>query len=51
MTLSPGDVILTGTPSGIGHARTPPLYMKHGDVVECTVEGIATLRNPVIDEG
>lgn len=51
MTLSPGDVILTGTPSGIGHARTPPLYMKHGDVVECTVEGIGTLRNPVIDEG
>lgn len=50
MSLAPGDVILTGTPSGIGHARTPPLYMKHGDVVECAVEGIATLRNPVVDE-
>ncbi|OYU34717.1 fumarylacetoacetate hydrolase family protein [Novosphingobium sp. PASSN1] len=50
MSLAVGDIILTGTPSGIGHARKPPLYMKHGDVVECTVEGIATLRNPVVDE-
>lgn len=50
MSLEAGDVILTGTPSGIGHARKPPLYMKHGDVVACTVEGIGTLRNTVADE-
>lgn len=50
MSLAPGDIILTGTPSGIGHARTPPLYMKHGDVVECEVANIGILRNPVVDE-
>jgi acylpyruvate hydrolase len=50
MSLSVGDVILTGTPSGIGHARKPPLYMKHGDVVECSVEGVTTLRNRIVDE-
>jgi len=48
--LMPGDIILTGTPSGIGHARTPPLYMRDGDTVECVVEGIGTLRNNVVDE-
>jgi len=51
MSLAPGDIILTGTPSGIGHARQPPLYMKHGDLVECSVEGIGTLHNTVVDEG
>jgi len=45
--LRPGDVIATGTPSGVGMARTPPIYMKPGDIAECTVEGIGTLRNPV----
>jgi len=50
MSLAPGDIILTGTPSGIGHARKPPLYMKNGDIVECTVEGIGTLRNSIVDE-
>jgi 2-keto-4-pentenoate hydratase/2-oxohepta-3-ene-1,7-dioic acid hydratase in catechol pathway len=50
MSLAPGDIILTGTPSGIGHARKPPLYMKHGDLVECTVDGIGSLRNRVLDE-
>lgn len=50
MSLAPGDIILTGTPSGIGHARKPPLYMKNGDVVECSVETIGTLSNPVADE-
>lgn len=50
MTLEPGDLIATGTPSGVAHARKPPAWMKHGDVVEVEVEGIGVLRNPVIDE-
>lgn len=45
--LRPGDVIATGTPSGVGMARTPPVYMKPGDIAECSVEGIGTLRNPI----
>jgi len=45
--LKPGDVISTGTPSGVGMARTPPIYMKPGDIAECSVEGIGTLRNPI----
>ena len=45
--LQPGDVISTGTPSGVGMARTPPIYMKPGDIAECSVEGIGTLRNPI----
>lgn len=49
MTLNPGDVIATGTPSGVGYARKPPVFMKHGDVVEIEVDGIGILRNPVID--
>jgi len=50
MTLLPGDVIATGTPSGVGYARTPPLFMKAGDVCEVEIEGIGRLRNPVVDE-
>jgi len=50
ITLEPGDVIVSGTPSGIGWARTPKLLMKAGDVCEVSVEGIGTLRNPIIDE-
>ena len=50
MTLVPGDVILTGTPSGVGHSRNPPVSMAHGDVVEIEIEGIGVLRNPVVDE-
>uniref|UniRef100_UPI003F499C3D fumarylacetoacetate hydrolase family protein n=1 Tax=Cupriavidus necator TaxID=106590 RepID=UPI003F499C3D len=50
MTLEPGDVIVTGTPSGIGWARTPRLMMQPGDVCEVIVEGLGTLRNPVVDE-
>lgn len=50
MTLKPGDVIVTGTPSGVGMARTPPLFMKDGDVCEVEIEGIGLLRNPVRDE-
>ena len=50
MTLEPGDLILTGTPSGVGHARTPPVTMAHGDVVEIEIEGIGVLSNPVVAE-
>jgi 5-carboxymethyl-2-hydroxymuconate isomerase len=49
-TLTPGDLILTGTPSGVGYARTPPLSMRDGDVVEVEIEGIGLLRNPVAAE-
>lgn len=47
MTLEPGDVISTGTPSGVGFARTPPEYLKPGDVVETEIEGIGAMRNVV----
>ncbi len=50
ITLSPGDVIVTGTPSGVGHAREPRLYMRHGDVCEVSVEGLGLLSNPIADE-
>ena len=50
MTLEAGDIIVTGTPSGVGLARKPPLYMKAGDIVEVEIEQIGILRNPVIDE-
>lgn len=50
ITLAPGDVIVTGTPAGIGWARTPRLLMRHGDICEVEIEGIGLLRNPVIDE-
>jgi 2-keto-4-pentenoate hydratase/2-oxohepta-3-ene-1,7-dioic acid hydratase in catechol pathway len=48
MTLEPGDIIATGTPSGVGFMRTPPLFLKDGDVVEIEIEGIGQLRNPVM---
>ena len=48
--LSPGDVIATGTPDGVGHRRNPPLWMKSGDVLEVEISGIGTLRNRVVDE-
>ena len=47
MTLEPGDVIATGTPVGVGFARTPPVYLLDGDVCEIEIEGIGVLRNPV----
>jgi 2-keto-4-pentenoate hydratase/2-oxohepta-3-ene-1,7-dioic acid hydratase in catechol pathway len=50
MTLEPGDLILTGTPSGIGYARTPPVAMAPGDVVEVEIDGLGVLRNPVVAE-
>lgn len=48
-TLLPGDVILTGTPEGVGYAMVPPQTMKAGDVMELTIEGIGTLTNPIAD--
>ncbi len=47
MTLEPGDVIATGTPSGVGYARTPPVFMRPGDRSEIEIEGIGTLINTV----
>jgi 2-keto-4-pentenoate hydratase/2-oxohepta-3-ene-1,7-dioic acid hydratase in catechol pathway len=47
-TLRAGDVIAAGTPAGVGSARTPPVYLKPGDVSVCTYEGIGTLTNPVV---
>ena len=49
-TLEPGDLILTGTPSGVGHARTPPVSMRDGDIVEIEIDGIGVLLNPVVAE-
>jgi 2-keto-4-pentenoate hydratase/2-oxohepta-3-ene-1,7-dioic acid hydratase in catechol pathway len=51
MTLRPGDVIATGTPAGVGSARTPPVYFKAGDRSVCSYEGIGTLSNPVVGPG
>jgi 2-keto-4-pentenoate hydratase/2-oxohepta-3-ene-1,7-dioic acid hydratase in catechol pathway len=48
--LSPGDVIATGTPEGVGHRRNPPLWMKAGDVLEVEISGIGTLRSRLVDE-
>jgi 2-keto-4-pentenoate hydratase/2-oxohepta-3-ene-1,7-dioic acid hydratase in catechol pathway len=48
--LTPGDIIATGTPDGIGGKRNPPVWMKAGDVLEIEISGIGTLRNPVVDE-
>src|SRR5262252_1798903 len=50
ITLEPGDLLLTGTPSGVGHARKPPAWMRNGDVCEIDIEGIGVLRNPIEDE-
>lgn len=50
ITLAPGDVIVTGTPSGVGAARKPPVFMKPGDVCEVEIERIGVLRNPIVQE-
>lgn len=50
ITLSPGDILVSGTPSGVGMARKPPLFMKAGDVCEVEIEHIGILRNRVEDE-
>ncbi len=49
-TLSPGDLIFTGTPSGVGFARKPPVFLKAGDRLEVEIEGLGVLRNPVVAE-
>jgi 2-keto-4-pentenoate hydratase/2-oxohepta-3-ene-1,7-dioic acid hydratase in catechol pathway len=48
--LAPGDVIVTGTPGGVGARRTPPLWMKPGDVVEVEIDRIGLLRSGIADE-
>jgi len=50
LTLEPGDLIVTGTPAGVGVSRDPKLFMKSGDVCEVEIEGIGVLRNPIVDE-
>jgi 2-keto-4-pentenoate hydratase/2-oxohepta-3-ene-1,7-dioic acid hydratase in catechol pathway len=50
ITLSPGDIIVSGTPAGVGMARKPPLFMKHDDVCEVEIEDIGILRNTIEDE-
>ena len=49
MSLDPGDVIITGTPGGVGAARKPPVFMQPGDVFEVEIERIGVLSNPVQD--
>ena len=50
MTLLPGDVIITGTPHGVGGARKPPVFLKDGDSVTVDIENIGQLTNPVVNE-
>jgi 2-keto-4-pentenoate hydratase/2-oxohepta-3-ene-1,7-dioic acid hydratase in catechol pathway len=50
MTLMPGTVILTGTPAGVGTARQPPRYLRPGDFIEVSIEGIGSLGNPLVEE-
>ena len=50
ISLEPGDVIITGTPGGVGAARKPPVFMKPGDVFEVEIDGLGVLSNPVQDE-
>jgi 2-keto-4-pentenoate hydratase/2-oxohepta-3-ene-1,7-dioic acid hydratase in catechol pathway len=49
-TLAPGDIIVTGTPTGSGARLDPPVYLKPGDIIEVEAEGIGCLRNSVVDE-
>ena len=50
LTLEPGDVIIMGTPAGVGQARTPPVWMKHGDTIEIDIEQVGVLSNPIRNE-
>ena len=50
LPLLPGDVLVTGTPGGVGAKRTPPLWMKPGDMVEVEISGVGCLRNSIVDE-
>ena len=49
-TLEPGDMIALGTPPGVGHAKTPPRWLRPGEVIEIEIEGIGILANPVVAE-
>jgi 2-keto-4-pentenoate hydratase/2-oxohepta-3-ene-1,7-dioic acid hydratase in catechol pathway len=49
IALEPGDVIATGTPSGVGVFRDPPIFLEPGDRVRCEIEGIGSVENPIID--
>jgi acylpyruvate hydrolase len=49
--LGPGDVLITGTPGGVGAARNPPVLLRDGDLVEVEIEGIGTIRNRIVDDG
>jgi 2-keto-4-pentenoate hydratase/2-oxohepta-3-ene-1,7-dioic acid hydratase in catechol pathway len=51
MSLEAGDIIATGTPDGVGFARTPPEFLRPGDEVACEIEGIGTLRNSIVERG
>jgi 2-keto-4-pentenoate hydratase/2-oxohepta-3-ene-1,7-dioic acid hydratase in catechol pathway len=51
LTLDPGDVIVMGTPAGVGHARTPPVWMEPGDTIDIDIERIGVLSNPIVAEG
>lgn len=51
MTLEPGDVIVTGTPEGVGHARQPPVFMKPGDLIEVEIEKVGKIANPIVHAG
>jgi acylpyruvate hydrolase len=50
LTLEPGDLLVMGTPAGVGYARKPPVWMKDGDTIEIEIEGIGVLANPIRDE-
>jgi len=50
MTLEPGDVVITGTPAGVGYARTPPVFLQPGDTIEIEIDGIGILKNPIVKE-
>ena len=49
-TLETGDIIATGTPSGVGFTRRPPIFLKHGDEVKVIIEQVGELVNPVVEE-
>lgn len=50
MTLEPGDVLASGTPSGVGYAMDPPRFLQHGDTMRCEIEGIGVLTNAIVDQ-
>ena len=50
MTLQTGDIIISGTPAGVGFARKPPVFLAPGDVCEVEVEGLGVLSNPIVGE-